>query len=236
MHAREIIFVDIGRDPDIVERAERIENVARRDCCAARGLVVDHRAADRRAHPDRRIGGADRADVCRFHAEQFQLALGRVLHRSRQPRGSGNSGRAAQMRGLFRLQVLGLGGHEVGAVERDDRLTAPHVVPLRNAHLFDSSGDARDDARDAAVVERHLAVGLEHRGQFDLAHFAERRARYARGIQLKQTPRRWFGGRFAEPARAASRPRRCRAMSLRIHLGLRGPRAPRTHTVISRPS
>ena len=90
------------------------------------------------------------------------------------------------MRGLFGLQVLGLGGHEVGAVERDDRLTAPHVVPLRNAHLFDPSGDARDDARDAAVVERDLAVGLEHGGQLDLAHFAERGARYARGVQLKQ--------------------------------------------------
>ena len=31
-----------------------------------------------------------------------------------------------------------------------------------------------------------LSVRLEHRGQFDLAHFAERRTRYARGVQLKQ--------------------------------------------------
>ena len=81
------------------------------------------------------------------------------------------------MSSLPGLQVLGLGGHEVGAVERDDRLAAPHVVPLRNAHLFDPSGDARDDARNAPVVERHLAVGLELGRQLDLSYLTKRGAR-----------------------------------------------------------
>ena len=90
------------------------------------------------------------------------------------------------MRGLLGLQVFGLGGHEVGTIERHDRLAAPHVVPLRYAHLFDSSRHARDDARDAAIIERDLSVGLEHRGQFDLARFAQGGARYTRGIQAQQ--------------------------------------------------
>src|SRR5579862_5106482 len=149
---RQILFVDVGGNPYLVERAERKQHVAGVYCRAAQCELLDHRAAYRRAHDERGTGGLDSHDILRLESEQFELARGRGQQRPAEPNFVGLSRSGAQLRGSQRLQVFGLRRHIVGTVESKDVLALANIIPLRNPSVVDSPGNARDNLGHTPVV------------------------------------------------------------------------------------
>ena len=139
---------------------------------------------------DTKIPLADRvkmaASVGVAHSKQLEFALGRGQHRCGEVARSAGGGRHQRFGGHVRLQVLGLGGHEVRTVERKNLFAALHVVPQRNASLLDTAGHARNDGRDAAIVEGHLAAGLEHSGQLDVGDLRHHQPVNVGAFELEQ--------------------------------------------------
>jgi hypothetical protein len=116
------------------------------------------------------VGAAvfDGFDLVGFDAQQIKLAPGRFDHRSREVlvvRAACSQGG----HGRLGLQVFRFRGHEVRAVERQNRLSPPHRVPLRDAHLFDSACNAGNYG-DAAIVEGYLACGFQNPRQVDVQY------------------------------------------------------------------
>ena len=121
----------------------------------------------------------------RFDAQQIKLAPGRFDHRSREVlvvRAACSQGG----HGRLGLQVFRFRGHEVRAVEGQDRLSAPHGVPLRDAHLLDSACNAGNYVGDAAIVEGYLAGGFQNSRQVDVQYGRQSHIGKLVGLQLQQ--------------------------------------------------
>src|SRR5580704_80846 len=74
--ACEIVLINVTGDPDVVERSERKQDVTGINGGPPLDLVLDDGAADRRPHPDCRIGRLDCLDVRIGHPEKLQFASG----------------------------------------------------------------------------------------------------------------------------------------------------------------